>query len=194
LKYITGPIVKLLSKLGIHPNYITSFSVITSLVAGYFIYVSDFLLATIFIVISVFIDVLDGGVARYSGKVTKFGNYFDAMVDKYVEVIIYLGFALGGYPIEAIFALSGSFLLSYAKPRLAITIPIDNHDWPAIGERGDRLLVLICGMVLFLIIGSFQGYSMISIALYSVAVITYIGGIQRILYAKGLIDKVKVIE
>jgi len=191
LNYLTKPLVKILSRFNVKPNHITATSVVFAAIGAYYIYNGIFDMATIFILLSVFIDILDGGVARYSKKVTKFGNYFDAMIDKYVEVILYVGFALGGYSLGAILALSGSFLLSYAKARLAITIPIDNHDWPAIGERADRLIILIVGMVLFLILPEIGGYSLIDITLYSIAIVTYIGGIQRMLYARDIIDKNK---
>jgi phosphatidylglycerophosphate synthase len=188
MNYLTKPLVKALSRVGVNPNHITATSVVFAAIGAYYIYNGIFDMAVVFMLLSIFIDVLDGGVARYSKRVTKFGNYFDAMIDKYVEVILYVGFALGGYSLGAILALSGSFLLSYAKARLAITIPIDNHDWPAIGERADRLIILIIGMVLFLILPEFSGYSLINITLYTIAGITYIGGIQRILYARDIID------
>ena len=47
------------------------------------------------------------------------GNYLDAMIDRDVEIIIYLGFALSGFFIEAFLVVTGSLLVSYAKARTA---------------------------------------------------------------------------
>jgi len=183
---------KAIGKTGINPNLFSLMALLIAMCAAYFIYVQDYVLALCFIALSSFWDSIDGSVAKSQNRVTKFGNYLDAMLDKYVEVIIYFGFVVSGFAVESFLVIVGSLILSYAKPRTAIVVPIDNHDWPAIGERVDRLLLLVIGMAASIIypaveIMSYQ-MSTISLVLYFIAAIVLIGGVQRILYAKKIIE------
>ena len=148
-----------------------------------------YLPAAIIVSFSCFLDAVDGSVARYRGESSGFGDYLDAMVDRGREIVVYAGLATGGYASEAFFAFSGSFLLSYAKPRTALVIPIDDHDWPAIGDLFDRILILISGLVVASFHPQILGRSTLSFFLVLVAILTYIGAFQRMSYAKKLIDK-----
>ncbi len=141
---------KTIGKTGINPNFFTFLGVIVAGFAAYLYSQQEMLLGFIFIIAASFWDAIDGSVARAQNKASKFGNYFDAMIDKYVEILFYLVLALAGFPLEAFLVISGSLILSYAKPRTAIVVPIDNHDWPAIGERLDRLLILVAVLAIAL--------------------------------------------
>jgi len=167
---------------------LTLLAIPLAIVAAYFIAVNEITYALIFIFFSVFIDALDGTLAELSCKKTPFGNYLDAMTDKIVESIIYIGFAFI-QPIAAILALSGTMLIAYAKPRAALVVETDNRDWPAIGERGDRLILLIAGMLVAIFVPVISGFSTILITLCLVASITWIGAIQRLFYGKNLIEE-----
>lgn len=188
---ILDSIGQVIGKSGVNPNHFSMIALFWAGFAAYFLFRGDYLLGLIFVIMSTLWDAIDGSVARSQKRASKFGNYFDAMLDKYVEVIIYFGLALGGYAIEAFLVISGSLILSYAKPRTAMVVKIDNHDWPAIGERPDRILVLILALVITIFIPSvifFDIYfSTLSLVLYLLAGIVIVGGIQRINYAKSLI-------
>jgi len=134
-------------------------------------------------------DSLDGTLAILSNKKTLFGNYFDAVTDRYRELIFYIGFAISGFYLETFFAATGSMMISYVKARTALTIKIDNVDWPAIGEMLDRLSLLIIGMTLAVFLPQVLNFSTISLTLWFIALVTNIGAIQRIFYAKNLIRK-----
>lgn len=188
-KTVTHPLGVVLAKTGLTPNTFTMISLPIALGAAYFIYFQDWPMALALFIISIFWDNLDGAMARASGQVTKFGSYLDYMIDKHVELIIYVAFAFTGYPIEAIIAASFNMLNSVAKPATAIRIPIGNEDWPAIGERADRMLVLMLGMFAAIFYTTIAGYDTISIALLAVAAISLIGTYQRMLFARDLITK-----
>jgi archaetidylinositol phosphate synthase len=171
------------------PNLFTLTSLLWALVAAYPIYKHAYLIASLFVLITGIWDGIDGSIARAQGKSTGFGNYLDAMIDKYVEVVIYSGFALSGYPLQAFCVISGSLILSYAKPRAAIVTTINNHDWPAIGDRADRFALLLVALILTKIYPHCGRLSTLSLMLYVISVVVYIGGIQRVLYAKKLIEQ-----
>ncbi len=132
-------------------------------------------------------DAIDGTVARAQGKQSLWGNYFETMIDKLVEIILFIGLAFVA-PIPAIAALGFGLLSSYAKPRVALVIITDNRDWPAIGEHADKMVLLFAG-TLWAALSPAQGMSIISITLGLIALISLIGTLQRMKYAKHLIHE-----
>ena len=186
-------ISSLIARTGINPNVFSSIALVWAVLAAYFIANMYMVSGLIFVVLAAIWDAFDGSLARVAHKVTKFGNYLDAMIDRYVEIIILLGFAFSGFFIESFLVVSGSLLVSYAKARTAIVVPIGNHDWPAIGERFDRLSLLVIGMAISIFFPAVAiselEFSTMSFFLYFIAAVVYIGSVQRIFYAKDIINK-----
>lgn len=93
-------------------------------------------------------DALDGAVARQTGLSSKLGGYFDAMVDRYQELIVLAAIAwVSGHWALAFLAFAGAMLTSYAKARTAIELPVSNTDWPDLFERLERIIYL-CALLL----------------------------------------------
>jgi len=175
----------------IPPNYITFFSLLPAGAAAILIIKKFFAWAIIAIIISSICDIVDGAVARLASRGSKLGDYLDAMVDRYREAFFYTGFALSGHSLEAFFALSGALIVSFAKARTAMCVAIDDHDWPAIGDMADRIILLILGLAIASTKPVWcKQQTVISVTLLIIGVVTYIGSIQRILYAKKLLLKV----
>lgn len=168
------------------PNQLTMTSLIFALIFVPLHYFGHYFLAFIFMVSAYLVDVFDGSLAELLGKKSKWGNYLDAMVDKYVEAFIYVGLGLTN-PFPALLAALGSLIESYAKPRVALVVPIDNHDWPAIGERVERCAIIAAGYFTFAFFG--LPFSFLDYVLYFVAALTWVGSVQRMLYAKKLIER-----
>ena len=81
-------------------------------------------------------DALDGVVARVGGQVTKRGAYLDAMCDRYAEAMVVLTVAsVTGYWVLSSILLMGTMLVSYAKARAALEVPVSNMEWPDLMER-----------------------------------------------------------
>jgi archaetidylinositol phosphate synthase len=177
----------ILALIPLTPNQFTFLAIPLALIACFYLIQENYLMGLIFVLLSVLIDLFDGSFAKAKNKKTFFGNYWDAVTDKIVEAIIYFGFIFS-FPMHAFLAFAFTMLNSYAKPRVALVIETDNHDWPAIGERADRLILLIAGLFLTLLI-SVPGINLIKTTLALISIITLIGLIQRILYAKKLIVK-----
>ncbi len=176
VKSFLTPLGKSLSFLD--PNIITFSSIVLAVLSALSLLYSNFLLAFVFFSLSSFFDVLDGLIAKTNNKRTLFGNYFDAMTDRINEFILFLSLSLIGYPFESFLAFSTSLLVSYAKARAEMIKPLNNIDWPSIGERVERLLILIA-MLLFSIFNS----SLIPYFLYFLAFICFIGFLQRFYFA-----------
>ena len=93
------------------------------------------------------LDGLDGAVARASGRATKLGAYLDAMCDRYVEIIVVVAVArVTGYWALSMVTLAGALLVSYAKARAAMEIPVSNQEWPDLMERTERALIFVAGL------------------------------------------------
>lgn len=182
--------VKPIANLGVNPNFFSALAVPLSLIAGYFIVLQNFVPAFIFALLAVSIDLFDGTVARLQKKESLFGNYFETMVDKVVEIILFISCAFL-FPVASATALGFSMLVSYAKPRAGLVIISDNRDWPGVGEHSERMLLLLVGIALSIFGIRLDGISVLEIALWLIAAITAIGSIQRVLFAKKLIEEAK---
>jgi len=136
------------------------------------------------------LDALDGAVARVSGRVTKFGAYLDAVCDRAAEALVILSVAVvTGYWLLSSLVLVGAFLISYAKARAAMEVPVANLEWPDLMERTERGVVFIAGLAASRLIrwrplgrDLFWWTLVVLLALVSVTVL------QRMLRAKRLIE------
>ncbi len=101
-----------------------------------------------------FIDVIDGSVARKTGKSTKFGAFLDSTLDRLSDAIIILGLMYGqlifwdenwNYMIGFI-SLITMILISYTRSRAEL----EGVVMAGIGlmERGDRYFILVFGYVI----------------------------------------------
>ena len=162
---------------GLSPNFWTAVSLAFALVAAA-IYALDgavefgLILGGVLLLISGFFDMVDGQVARVTGKASPKGSYLDSMFDKIAEVAIFLGILIGGYaePYLVLLAITLSLLVSYARAKSElIHIKLQGI---GIGERAERLLVIaIVG------IAGFMDYAIII-----VVIIAGITLVQRMIY------------
>ena len=133
------------SATGLSPNFWTfvglGFALIAAVVYGMGIEFG-LIIGGILLLVSGFFDMVDGQVARITGKTSKKGEYLDSMFDKISEVAIFLGILIGGYaePYLVLLAITLSLLVSYARAKSdLINIKLQGI---GIGERAERLLVI----------------------------------------------------
>ena len=108
----------------------------------------SFVLGGVLLLVSGFFDMVDGQVARVTGKSSKRGAFLDSMFDKIAEVAVFAGLAVGGLvPGElALLGIGISLLVSYARAKAdALNVQVQGL---GIGERAERLLIIaIIGMI-----------------------------------------------
>ncbi|MDE1861797.1 MAG: CDP-alcohol phosphatidyltransferase family protein [Thaumarchaeota archaeon] len=108
----------------------------------------SFVVGGILLLISGFFDIVDGQVARVTGKTSKRGAFLDSVFDKIAEVAIFLGILIGNYSpgYLVLLAITMSLLVSYTRSRAeSLGIRLQGI---GIGERAERLLVIaIVGMI-----------------------------------------------
>lgn len=171
LKPIVDSLGRALAKTGLSPNVWTVVGFLFAVLAGilYATQRSEPHLAALAIICSGIFDVLDGAVARVTGKVTKQGSFNDSTLDRLAEVAIYSGIILAGYTsnLVVLLALSLSLLVSYTRAKGdALSVALSGI---GIGERAERLIVL----VLFSLIG------FVWLGVYAVLVLAIITFVQR---------------
>lgn len=133
------------------------------------------------------VDFVDGEVARLQGRVTPFGDLLDAVVDRIVEGLLLAALALR-MPLPAALALALGALVSYIKARVGLVIAADNRDWPGLGDRADRVaLVLVAVLVDAPIFASSGGTVWAERVLWLLVMVSGVGCVQRMLHARALI-------
>src|SRR6478735_12581164 len=180
---ILTPIANLLLKIGVSPDAVTLVGTL-GVCAGALIFFPQGKLLTGVLVITAFVfsDLLDGTMARTSGRVSKFGAFWDSTLDRIGDGAIFMGLALyfaWEEPSKVNLVLTLVCLLmgavtSYARSR-GETLGFDVK--VGIAERADRL-VLILVMTAFSEI--FDLPILLPIALWTLAIASTITVGQRV--------------
>ena len=177
-----------LGRTRVSPNALTTAGVALCAAAAvvvYFEYRSEFLAywigALLFVVGSV-LDILDGALARSSGKGTPFGAFLDSTTDRISEGFmlgaIALVFSRHGEQLAVAFtfaAVGGSFLVSYTRARAeALGLKGD----VGIGSRAERVVVIVTGLVL-------APWGALPWAIYFLTATAWITVLQRVLAVRA---------
>ncbi len=148
-RWLLVRIVKPLGAAGVNPNVLTFLGFVVTLLAALGFAVGWFVWAAAGIFLSGFLDMLDGQVARRSNRVTPFGAFLDSTLDRYSDIMLYLGlvahYAIIGrffYVVLGSIAMSSSFMVSYTRARAEALIPTCKVGFM---ERPERLVLLILG-------------------------------------------------
>jgi phosphatidylglycerophosphate synthase len=169
---------------GISPNAITLAAVPLATLAALAVVNGYFALGFCLALPSVLLDFLDGAVARASGQVSDYGNHLEAVVDRYVEAALLAGLS-AHFPVLAAAALGLSMLVSYIKARVGLVIASDNSDWPGVGDRADRVVLLLLTILLMAYGMPQWGY----FSLVALTMIAGVGSVQRLKYSRLLIQQ-----
>jgi archaetidylinositol phosphate synthase len=140
-----GGVGRSFSRVSPVPTTWTLVGLALSLASGAAYYTSGYrgeLLGGALILAAGWFDVVDGAVARVTGRVSKRGAFLDSTLDRVAEVAVYSGVLLGAYasPVAVLLALAGSLLVSYTRARGdALGVALSGV---GVGERSERLLAL----------------------------------------------------
>jgi CDP-diacylglycerol--glycerol-3-phosphate 3-phosphatidyltransferase len=94
-------------------------------------------------------DMVDGRVARATGQVTEFGGFFDSVIDRYSDVVLYFGllvyYARASrffYIVLTALVMVTSVMISYTRARAEVLIPKCKVGFM---ERPERVVLVIIG-------------------------------------------------
>ena len=80
-----------LASLGVPPNILTTIGVTINMGCGVLFGVGEFWWAGIVLIVANLFDMLDGNVARLSGRVTKYGSFLDSTLDRLSDMVAFFG-------------------------------------------------------------------------------------------------------
>ena len=145
---IISPIVRLLVKMGVSANTISTIGGLGSIASAlYFFPKGDFFIGVIFVTLFVLSDLFDGAVARASNKgESKWGALLDSTLDRFSDAAIFIGALLfyieSSDPLVVVLlvAVSASFMVSYIKARAeSLSIACNG----GVAERSERLIIVL---------------------------------------------------
>lgn len=180
---LKGPVGRWLGRLGLPPLFFTLLGVLLALAAACLYRVDRPGWAVLVALAAALADFVDGAVARYQNSQSACGDYLDAIADRLVELALLLALARDFAEVVC-WTIAAGMLVSYCKPRVALAIATDDHDWPGIGDHADRMLLILVSMALTLVSHQAAAY-----ALFLLASVSAVGALQRILYGCKLIAR-----
>ena len=205
-----NPIIGIISKTGITPNGISTLGfVITIFATGILIYGAekgvrgDYRYIAWFGAVILFaglFDMLDGQLARRTGKMSVFGALYDSVLDRYSEMIMFFGISYylvsHDYFLSSVFAfftLIGSIMVSYVRARAEA---LDVECKVGLMQRPERVLTIGITAILYGVITSWFGdfkievnwllfplienISIFTIPIFIMAILTNFTALQRL--------------
>jgi len=114
-----------LANLGLSANMLTVIGLVLNGGVAIIIATGSEVVGGVLLLVASAFDMLDGAVARATGTTTKFGGFLDSTLDRYSEVVVYLGvliFMLDTNDaktgaILVLISATGALLISYARAR-----------------------------------------------------------------------------
>jgi CDP-diacylglycerol--glycerol-3-phosphate 3-phosphatidyltransferase len=116
------PLAKLLALIKVTPDQVSWSALLLGFCAAYALATGHFGVGATFSVAAGFADVLDGMLARLTGKSSDAGQILDSAIDRYVEFLILGGLIVyyRSFPllqVVTLLALLGSFMVSYSTAK-----------------------------------------------------------------------------
>jgi CDP-diacylglycerol--glycerol-3-phosphate 3-phosphatidyltransferase len=207
---IIGPVARILGRVGVHPNILSITGLLLSAVAGLFLSQGVFFWGAWIIVLSGICDTLDGQIARQNNKHSSFGAFFDSTLDRYGEMLYFIGLAYyfaGGQsfttvpanPVRGVpcpwtvllilLTVAGSFMVSYTRAR-AEGLGVECRG--GVMQRPERITLLVIGTLLGAI--PVAGPVLIKITLLLLAVSTNVTAVYRMVVVKNQFKRKNTVQ
>jgi len=150
-------IVRWLALSKIHPNFLTFIGLLINIWAAWLFaragyaadYRVDFRWAALVIIGAGVFDMVDGRVARATDQVTRFGGFFDSVLDRYSDLALFMGLLVYYASINRFFyivltaiVMTGAVMVSYTRARAENAIPKCKVGFL---ERPERIVLIMIG-------------------------------------------------
>jgi CDP-diacylglycerol--glycerol-3-phosphate 3-phosphatidyltransferase len=171
---VLDPIVRALASAGVTPNMISVTGLVGNGIAGLLVARGELAAGGIVMLLASALDMLDGALARMTGKASRFGALLDSTFDRISEAAVLFGVLL--YALDrgqdeqaalTFVAIVGSLLVSYVRAR-AEGLGVSMKD--GLFTRPERVVVL--GVALL--------FGWLRLALWLLAVLTMLTAFQRL--------------
>lgn len=142
-------IVRALALSKINPNVLTFLGLVINTVAATYLAFGQFRTAGCVIIFAGLFDMVDGRVARATNQVTRFGGFFDSVLDRYSDLVLLFGLLVyygtvnrPSYVVLTAIVMTASVMISYTRTRAENIIPTCKVGFL---ERPERVVLLIIG-------------------------------------------------
>src|ERR1700686_3129429 len=133
----------------IPPNVLTFLGLVINIAAAVLLAAGPFRAPGLVIIGAGLFDMVDGRVARETNRVTKFGGFFDSVLDRYSDLGLLVGLLVYYASINRYFyvvltaiAMTGTVMVSYTRARAENIIPKCKVGFL---ERPERVVLIIIG-------------------------------------------------
>ncbi|HEY7857069.1 MAG TPA: CDP-alcohol phosphatidyltransferase family protein [Candidatus Nanopelagicales bacterium] len=179
------PMARGLLRLRVSPDAVTIFGTVGASVAALVFFPrGQWWLGAVVIGLFAFSDLIDGTMARMSGRQGPWGAFLDSTLDRVADGAVFGGLLLGFVRVSddrttaaALACLVGAFVVSYAKAR-AESIGVECN--VGIAERSERLLAALIAAFLY---GVGVPYVLPAV-LWVLAVLTWVTVLQRVVHVR----------
>lgn len=170
-------LVRHMRLLGVTPNTLTMVGVAVTALASVLVAIGQLVPGGLLLLVAGGFDILDGAVARVTGKVFRYGAFLDSTMDRYAEGFTYMAllcyFLFRGTsrvePLLVFSALTGSLLVSYVRARAqSLGFVCDGGLLP----RPERVLLTVVGLLVPVLLVP---------VLWALAILTNVTAVQRII-------------
>lgn len=183
---VIEPAISLLARKRVSPNAITTVGTLVTVAAGVVYATGHIMTAGWIMAVTAFFDVIDGEVARRTGRCTVFGAFYDSSLDRVADGALMAGLTVfyATNPIHhniymmvvCLVGIVGTFMVSYTRAR-AESLGIDAK--VGVMQRPERIVLLSAPQALF---GLFwNGWVLIAIVVL-LSVTACITAVQRIAF------------
>ena len=182
------PLARLLLRLGVSPDVVTLMGTL-GVCAGALVFFprGQLLIGVIVVTAFVFSDIVDGTMARLSGRTSKFGAFLDSTLDRLGDAAIFGGLVMyydgpgqsRALAALALYCLVMGSVTSYARAR-AESLGMEAKG--GIAERADRLVAIL---VMTGLSDIFDVPVLIPLTLAVLAVASTVTVVQRVLAVRG---------
>lgn len=188
--WLVGPAERALAAGGISPDALTLAGLLLSIAAGAFAAGGLFAAAGIVYVSGGVLDILDGRVARRSGRSTRAGALLDSVCDRWGEFVVLGGIAHAvrgeGVALAGVLlCTAGSQMVSYTRARaeaLGVSLAV------GLMQRSERIVTVGLGLV---IAGAVAGWGpnasriVLTMTVYGVGVMSTVTAVHRLFAGSG---------
>ena len=175
-QYIIKYPEKLLVRTGLSPDVLTVLGLLLAIGVAWLLSTGRFFLGGFLVLLSGAFDMLDGALARATGRSTRFGSLLDSTFDRFSEAALFIGiiayYANQGLKQELLLAgaaLVGSMMTSYVRARaegLGLRCEV------GIFTRPERVILLAIGLI----------FNQMLVILWIIAVLSNLIAWQRLIY------------
>lgn len=173
---IIDAIVTALALSKITPNVLTFIGLLINICAAFLFAGGKFRVGGVVLIGAGLFDMVDGRVARETNQVTRFGGFFDSVLDRYSDLGVLVGLLVYYASINRFFyvvltaiVMTGTVMVSYTRARAENTIPRCKVGFL---ERPERVVLIIVGAL----------FGRVAQVLWVIAILSNVTVIHRMIY------------